>query len=96
MQILADTACYADFTPPLAPSVAQVRKINSLYECKAPLDVRGAHRRGHDLVCGRTPRIFLSSFKVPWRLASTAENTGFCRSWRTQRSLQQIRLLHSD
>ncbi len=58
MQILADTGCYADFTLPSAPSVAQVRKINSLYECKAPLDVRGAHRRGHDLVCGRTPTHF--------------------------------------
>jgi hypothetical protein len=58
MQILADTGCYADFTLPSAPSVAQIGKINSLYECEAPINVRSAHRRGDDLACGRTPTRF--------------------------------------
>jgi hypothetical protein len=58
MQILAGTGCYADFTLPSAPSVAQVNKINSLYECVLPLEQRAPHRRGVDLQAGRIPRIF--------------------------------------
>ncbi len=58
MQILAETGCYADFTLPSAPSSAQVSKINSLYECAAPLSESVPHRRGKDLHCGRPPKIF--------------------------------------
>ena len=58
MQILADTGCYADFTLPSAPSSAQISKINALYECRAPLDQAAPHRRGHDLQCGRPPKVF--------------------------------------
>lgn len=58
LQILADTGCYADLTLPSAPSIAQVPKINSLYECARPLTERAAHREGRDLRRGRTPEIF--------------------------------------
>ena len=58
MQILADTGCYADFTLPSAPNVAQVSKINSIYECGRPLHERAPHRRGHDLRLGRRPNCF--------------------------------------
>jgi hypothetical protein len=57
MQILADTGCYADFTLP-APSSAQIRKINALYECALPLHLRAPHRRGFDLQRGRVPSTF--------------------------------------
>lgn len=58
IQILADTGCYADFTLPSAPSIAQISKINALYECESPFDVPSAHRRGRDLACGRVPTRF--------------------------------------
>jgi hypothetical protein len=58
MQILAETGCYADFTLPSAPHPAQVRKINSVYECALPLDRRAPHRRGRDLRRERPPKIF--------------------------------------
>ncbi|HEY2645778.1 MAG TPA: hypothetical protein VGI34_02335 [Candidatus Acidoferrales bacterium] len=57
MQILADTGCYADFTLP-APSHAQIRKINSLYECSLPLNACAPHRRGDNLRRGRAPEKF--------------------------------------
>ncbi len=56
MQILAETGCYADFTLPSAPNPAQVRKINSLYECGLPLDQPAPHRRGTDLCVSRPVR----------------------------------------
>jgi hypothetical protein len=56
MQILAETGCYADYTS--APSPAQVAKINSLYECALPLHLYAPHRKGANLQCGRTLRIF--------------------------------------
>ncbi len=37
MRILSKTGCFADLTLPSAPHPAQVAKINSLYECSAPL-----------------------------------------------------------
>ena len=52
LEILAETGCYADFTLPSAPSTAQTRKINSLYECAPPLGRRAAHRRGSNLRAG--------------------------------------------
>jgi hypothetical protein len=58
MQILAETGCYADLTLPSAPEPTQTAKINALYECAGPLDRRAPHRKGHDLVVGRRPRIF--------------------------------------
>lgn len=58
MSILAETGCYADLTLPSAPSLAQVGKINAIYECSLPLDERAPHRRGHDLASGRTPTTF--------------------------------------
>lgn len=58
LQVLAETGCYADFTLPSAPNPAQVGKINVLYECALPLNVRVPHRRGRDLRSGSPPRVF--------------------------------------
>ena len=59
MQILAETGCYADFTLPTATfHPAQIAKTNSLYECTMPLNQRAPHRRGRDLVRGRSPQVF--------------------------------------
>lgn len=58
MKILAETGCYADLTLPSAPSLAQISKINALYECSLPLDERAPHRRGRDLTNGRAPTTF--------------------------------------
>jgi hypothetical protein len=68
MKILAETGCYADFTLPSAPSPAQVSKINSLYECGAPLDEPVPHRRGRNLQCGRAPKIFPLMIQGPLML----------------------------
>jgi hypothetical protein len=59
MQILADTGCYADLTMPSAPwDPAQIKKINSIYECALPLEQAVPHRTGHDLAVGRAPQTF--------------------------------------
>ena len=59
MQVLSQTGCYADLTLPTAFfHPAQIGKINSLYECTAPLTKRAAHRRGKDLKAGRCPTVF--------------------------------------
>lgn len=59
MQVLAETGCYADLTLPPGPFYrTHVAKINSLYECSAPLSRRGAHRSGRDLKVGRRPERF--------------------------------------
>src|SRR5215469_5888548 len=58
MQILAETGCYADFTLPSINSLAQVAKINSLYECGLPLRQRTPHRSGSNLRVGRSATIF--------------------------------------
>ncbi len=59
MQVLAETGCYADFTLPPGPFYrSHVAKINSLYECSAPLTRPAAHRSGRDLERGRPPKIF--------------------------------------
>jgi hypothetical protein len=68
MQILAETGCYADFTLPSAPSLAQVSKINAMYECGAPLHEPVPHRRGKDLRCGRPPKIFPLMIQGPLML----------------------------
>lgn len=59
MQVLAETGCYADMTlPPGRFHAAHIAKINSLYECSLPLHRRGAHRSGHSLEAGRSPKVF--------------------------------------
>ena len=59
MQVLAETGCYADLTLPPGPFYrTHVAKINSLYECSAPLSRRAAHRSGRDLEVGRRPKVF--------------------------------------
>jgi hypothetical protein len=58
MQVLSETGCYADLTMPSAPDITQVPKVNSLYECSLPLNLRAPHRRGRDLRVGRKPKTF--------------------------------------
>jgi len=58
MLILAETGCYAEVTLPSAPSLAQISKINALYECSLPLGEQAPHRRGRDLTSGRVPTTF--------------------------------------
>ncbi len=58
MQVLCETGCYADFTLPSAPDRSQVAKINSLYECGAPLRQRTPHRKGKNLTRGVKPQTF--------------------------------------
>ena len=38
-----------------SPDIAQVLKINSIYECRLPLNRRAPHRRGADLRVGHPP-----------------------------------------
>lgn len=72
MAALAATGCYADLTMPSAPSITQVPKINSLYECGLPLDQRAAHRRGRNLRVGRPPRVFPLLIQGPLALDFSA------------------------
>jgi hypothetical protein len=76
VKILAETGCFADFTLPSAPSPAQVRKINSLYECDLPLAERAPHRRGRDLRCGRAPEIFPLIVQGPLTLIFRVRRNG--------------------
>jgi hypothetical protein len=69
MQILADTGCYADLTLPSAPSIAQVAKVNALYECGMPLSRRAPHRRGRNLRRGRAPETFPLIIQGPLMLS---------------------------
>ena len=70
MQVLAETGCYADFTLPPGPAYrTRFAKINSLYECSPPLSRRQAHWSGHDLECGRRPRIFPLMIEGPLMLS---------------------------
>jgi len=69
LQILADTGCYADFTLPSAPNRAQVRKINSVYECNEPIGRRAAHSSGKNLRVGSSPRVFPLIIQGPLLLA---------------------------
>ncbi len=58
MEILAETGCYMDCTLPSAPDAAQVKKINSIYECGFPLGRAVPHRDGRDLAVGCKEPIF--------------------------------------
>lgn len=75
LQLLADAGCYADFTLPSAPSPAQIRKINSLYETGLPLEHRAAHRQGRDLSVGHSPEIFPLNIQGPLMLNFGAKNS---------------------
>jgi len=59
IKILAETGCYADLTMPSGFwHPAQTAKINSLYECRLPLDQAAPHREGRDLAVGRPLKDF--------------------------------------
>lgn len=74
MQVLAKTGCYADMTMPSAPSITQVPKINSIYECGLPLEDRAPHRRGRNLRVGRPPKIFPLMIQGPLALDFSADH----------------------
>lgn len=77
MRILAETGCYADLTLPSAPNLAQIGKINALYECALPLDERAPHRRGLDLASGRPPTTFPLIIQGPLMLDFRRRNHGW-------------------
>ncbi len=77
MQILSETGCYADFTLPSAPSVAQIGKINALYECSLPLSSRAPHRRGRDLRSGVPPSVFPLIIQGPLSLSFMKRRNGW-------------------
>jgi hypothetical protein len=73
MQVLADTGCYADMTLPAAAfHAAQTGKINSLYECRPPMDQKLSHYRGRDLRSARPPQIFPLMVQGPLLLDFTS------------------------
>jgi hypothetical protein len=54
MQILGETGCYADFTMPSSVwHPAQTAKVNSIYECRLPLDRVAPQSKGRNLAVGR-------------------------------------------
>ena len=76
MQVLADTGCYADMTLPAAPfHPAQTGKINSIYECSAPLSRRATQRWGRDLKTGRTPQVFPLIVQGPLTMEFSPRNS---------------------
>jgi hypothetical protein len=76
VRVLAETGCYADMTLPSAPSAGQVSKINSLYECAAPLEARAPHRRGQNLRVGRAPSTFPLMIQGPLGLDFRGRSSG--------------------
>ena len=81
MQVLAETGCYADLTLPTGYfHPAQIRKINSLYECGLPLSQRAPHRRGRDLRRGRPAEILPIMVQGPLVLGlnSMSHSRRFC------------------
>lgn len=70
LQILAETGCFADLTLPTNPfNTAQRSVINSLYECRLPLNERAAYRSGIALTRGRAPKRFPLMVQGPLMLS---------------------------
>jgi hypothetical protein len=55
ISILQETGCYADFTLPAAPDVAQTRTVNSIYYAVDDPDRPKSHDRGIRAAVGRRP-----------------------------------------
>jgi hypothetical protein len=69
LQVLFETGCYADMTYPTSVfHPAEVRKINSLYECALPFEQRAPQRCGRDLEAGRPVSKFPFIIEGPWML----------------------------
>jgi hypothetical protein len=81
LEILAETGCYGDFTLPSAPSPAQTRKINALYECTPPLARRAAHRHGSDLRVGSRVRQLPLIVQGPLLLAMRRDGSSLWRPY---------------
>lgn len=77
MEILAETGCYMDCTFPSAPNIAQLNKINSIYECGLPLSQPIPHRGGKNLMVGDREPIFPFLLQGPllinWRCIKKAK-----------------------
>ena len=69
IKVLSETGCYADCTlPPGLYHRAHIPKINSLYECREPLERPQAHRKGRDLQVGHAPNVFPLMLQGPLML----------------------------
>jgi hypothetical protein len=69
MQVLAETGCYADMTyPTSAFHPAQIKKINSLYECTPPLDEAAPQRQGNNLRVDSPISKFPFMIQGPWMI----------------------------
>ena len=70
LRILAETGCFADLTLPTNPfHPAQRSVINSLYECRLPLNERAAYRSGIALKRGCAPKKFPLMVQGPLMLS---------------------------
>lgn len=70
LQILAESGCFADLTLPTNPfHPAQRSIINSLYECRPPLNQRAAYRSGIALTKGRAAGKFPLMVQGPLMLS---------------------------
>lgn len=79
LQLLAETGCYADMTlPPAAFHPAQIRVVNSVYQCSGPLNERAAHRHRRELKVGEVPGVFPLIIQGP-QLLNFAWNAGWTR-----------------
>jgi len=74
VEILAETGCYMDCTYPCAPNIAQINKINSIYECGYPLSQSKPHRDGRDLIVGDKeptfPFLLQGPLLLQWKFTS--------------------------
>jgi hypothetical protein len=69
LSVLRGTGCYADFTLPAAPNLAQTRKINSIYYAWDRPGRRRSHDRGLDLGTGAPPSKALPLIQGPLLLS---------------------------
>jgi hypothetical protein len=65
LDILRETGCYADFTLPAAPSLAQTRKINSIYYAKDDPARAKSHDDGIDVGASPAPADSLLMIQGP-------------------------------
>jgi hypothetical protein len=69
LAVLHETGCYADFTLPAAPNLAQTRKINSVYYAWDRPGRRRSHETGIDVGAGTAPAGSLMLIQGPLLLA---------------------------
>jgi hypothetical protein len=77
LEVLRETGCYADFTLPSAPSLAQTRTINALYYADASTHQPNAHDGGVPVGRGRPPERPLMLIQGPLLLDWSRRKHGF-------------------